>query len=68
VLAPAAALLVWRTRLTTSEHPDAQPTTTNRNRTNADRRADVNDHAPEFQNVPYHLEVDEVSVVTATEG
>lgn len=22
---------------------------------------DVNDHAPEFQNVPYHLEVDEVS-------
>lgn len=22
---------------------------------------DVNDHAPEFQNTPYHLEVDEVS-------
>lgn len=23
---------------------------------------DKNEHAPEFQNVPYHLEVDEVSV------
>lgn len=24
-------------------------------------QSDVNDHAPEFQNVPYNLEVDEVS-------
>lgn len=29
--------------------------------TATDWRADVNDHAPEFQNVPYTLEVDEVS-------
>ena len=25
---------------------------------------DVNDHAPEFQNVPYHLEVNEVSALS----
>lgn len=27
---------------------------------------DVNDHAPEFQNVPYHLEVDELTPVGVT--
>lgn len=27
---------------------------------------DVNDHAPEFQNTPYHLEVDELTPVGVT--
>lgn len=32
---------------------------------NPSTQSDVNDHAPEFQNVPYHLEVDEVSFALA---